>query len=186
MFANYRAYLVLILVGSLILGAFSSARSLSRSKSKEGDEEAVRRFLQTQLTDQSSDRDLTTRYSLAFVDLNGDSQLEVIVYIVSQTWCGSGGCTMLVLKPKGSTYEVVTETSVTRPPIRVLDAESHGWHNIGVWVQGGGIQPGYEAELAFDGRSYPRNPSVPPARHVRTKVSGKEVISSKAKTTPLY
>jgi len=112
--------------------------------------------LQTLLIDQRGEKGLTTRYASAFVDLDGDNQPEVIVYIVGETWCGSGGCRMIVLKAKGSSYEVMSATSVTRLPIRVLDGESHGWHNISVWVQGGGIQPGYEAELSFNGQSYPR------------------------------
>ena len=76
----------------------------------------------------------------------------------------------LVLTPEGASYRVVTKIRITRPPIRVLATSSHGWHDIGVWVQGGGIQRGYEAKLQFDGKTYPSNPSSPPALPVAGKV----------------
>jgi hypothetical protein len=46
-----------------------------------------------------------------------------------------------------------------------------------VWVQGGGIQPGYEAELRFDGNAYPSNPSVIPARPLVNRPHGQIVIA---------
>jgi hypothetical protein len=66
--------------------------------------------------------------------------------------------------------------TITNPPIRVLDQKLNGWHSLGVWVQGGGIQPGYEAELRFNGKSYPKNPSVPPARRADKNLAGEVVI----------
>jgi hypothetical protein len=62
----------------------------------------------------------------------------------------------------------------------------HGWHNLGVWVGGGGIQPGYEAELRFDGKKYPGNPSVPPARKTGKNASGTVVISSTQEEKALF
>ena len=130
--------------------------------------------------------DTATSYSDVFVDLNGDGTAEVIVYVTGQRWCESSGCVMLVLERKGLTYRVVTRTTITRPPIRVLTSSSHGWHNIGVWVQGGGTQPGYEAELRFDGKTYPGNPSMPPARRLIKTVPGKIVVREAGAGKPLY
>jgi|HubBroStandDraft_3_1064219.scaffolds.fasta_scaffold184111_2 hypothetical protein len=59
------------------------------------------------------------------------------------------------------------------PNIDFLDSKCSGWHDLGVWVQGGGIQPGYEASLSFNGKEYPSNPTVPPAQPLAKKVSGK-------------
>lgn len=42
-----------------------------------------------------------TRYALARIDLNGDGS-EAIVYLAGGQWCGSGGCTLLVLSPPGA------------------------------------------------------------------------------------
>jgi hypothetical protein len=148
--------------------------------------DALKPFLRQYLKIPPLDDDRTTRYCEAFVDLNGDGIQEVIVRIRGETWCGSGGCVTLVLAPEGSSYRVVTRITITRAPIRVLTESSNGWRNITVWVQGGGIQPGYEAELRFDGRTYPSNPSVPPARRLTTKVPGKVVIPSSQQGRPLY
>jgi hypothetical protein len=46
---------------------------------------------------QSFDSTQSTRYIAAFKDLNGDGNLEGIVYLVGGKWCGSGGCTTLIL-----------------------------------------------------------------------------------------
>jgi hypothetical protein len=43
-------------------------------------------------------------------------------------------------------------------------------------VQGGGIQPGYEAKLSFNGKTYPKNPSVPPAQRLTQQAVGKVVV----------
>ena len=117
-----------------------------------------------------------TRYFDAYYDLNGDGQPEAIVYVAGRAFCGSGGCSLLILAAEGASYRVVTRTTVTRAPIRVLARTSHGWRSIGVWVQGGGIQPGYEAELRFDGKRYPSNPSVAPTRRLPAGVPGETVL----------
>ncbi len=121
-----------------------------------------------------------------FVDLNGDGKDEAIVYLVGREWCGSGGCPTVILASEASSYRVVTELSITQRPIRILSGTSNGWRNLGVWVQGGGIQPGYVAELRFNGKTYPENPTVPPARRLEGKVPGKVVISASQAGTPLY
>ena len=141
---------------------------------------SLKSFLQNYLRGPFLHEDKTTRYFDAWVDLNGDGKQEVVVYITGEGWCGSGGCITTVLEPKDSSYEVITKMTITRPPIRMLATRSHGWHNLTVWVQGGGILPGYEAELQFDGTTYPSNPSVLPARRLAEKVPGEIVIPASA------
>ena len=149
-------------------------------------EDSLKRFLQDYAKENQADDDKTTRYIHTFVDLNGDGKDEAIVYLVGRDWCGSGGCTALILASEASSYKVVTELTVTQLPVRILTGTSNGWRNLGVWVQGGGIQPGYEAELLFDGKTYPENPTVPPARRLEHKVPGKVVVSALQAGTPLY
>ncbi|MEO8050055.1 MAG: hypothetical protein ABI833_06525 [Acidobacteriota bacterium] len=124
------------------------------------------------------DDNKTTRYFAAFLDLNSDGKKEAIVYLLGRGWCGSGGCNTIILTRDGASWKVLDEVTITRPPIRVLSKTSHGWHSISVVVVGGGIQPGYEAELSFDGKTYPHSPSVPPARPLIGKVAGQVVIAS--------
>ncbi|WP_428969338.1 hypothetical protein ACQR50_00110 [Sphingomonas sp. Xoc002] len=120
-------------------------------------------------------RDLKlTRYDYALRDLNGDGRPEALVYARQAredgqdvSLCGSGGCdlTILTLTPTG--YHAVSDISITRPPIRVLNSSTKGWHDLSVLVSGGGILPGYRVRLRFDGRSYPTNPSVAPTRRLK-------------------
>jgi hypothetical protein len=98
--------------------------------------EALRAYLRT------LDNDRTTRYSVAWSDLNDDGSPEAIVYLMSNDRCGSGGCTMVVISRSDSFWKTVAKTTITRPPIRVLKAKTHGWHDLGVWVQGGGDSTG--------------------------------------------
>ena len=158
----------------------------ARARSTSGSEESLKKFLQKYDGNPTSTAERTTRYAAAFVDLKDDGTQDVIVYLIGPRWCGSGGCSTLILAPQGESYRVITKTTVTQPPIRVLSTKTNGWHDLGVWVQGGGIQPGYEARLRFNGKKYPGNPTVPPAQKLRKKVEGKEVIAADAKGNALY
>lgn len=125
-----------------------------------------------------------TRYSVALVDLNGDSLPEALIYAMSTSaggrqsdLCGSGGCTLYVLSLTPTGYRRISNISITHPPIRVLSTTTRGWRDLGVNVAGGGITKGYEARLRFDGRSYPTNPTVSPAVRSRTTI-GKVLIAN--------
>jgi hypothetical protein len=148
--------------------------------------DSLKRFLQRHLKGSSLGVRQATRYVAAFVDLKGDGKQEAIVYVSGRRWCGSGGCPTLILEPAGPSYRIVTKILITRPPIRVLTSTSHGWRSLGVFVQGGGIQPGYEAELRFDGKKYPSNPSVPPARRLSESAAGKVVVDPSQEGVPLF
>lgn len=135
---------------------------------------------QTGITEFVRDHHLT-RYSLALTDLNGDGQAEVLLYAMAakeggseRSLCGSGGCQLNVLALTKTRYRQITRISVTRPPIRILRTMTHGWHDIGVFVSGGGIHLGYEAQLGFDGSTYPSNPTAPPA--IRSEGADGEVV----------
>lgn len=115
------------------------------------------------------------RYRAAAADLNDDGAAEVLVYAEGPENCGSGGCDLYVLARGVTGWRVVTDMSVTRLPLRVLRAKSHGWHDLSVHVAGGGILPGYDVRLRFDGNHYPDNPTVPPAERLPAP-SGRVVL----------
>jgi hypothetical protein len=184
----------LLLIFSAISSAFSVIacfgqldKGLAQSPSKS--EDRLRSFLQ-QYVKESGVTDSSTRYFDAFFDLNDDGKKEVIVYLEGRWWCGSGGCPTLVLTSEGSSYRLVTKIVITRAPIRVLATRSHGWLTLTAWVQGGGVQPGYEAELPFDGKSYPTSAANPPARPLAKSVAGEVVLPALAnditESKPLY
>ncbi len=168
----------------------ASTATLARAQqpSNSTPDNSLREFIRHYLggPDAPSEKEGPTHYSEAFVDLNDDGKTEVIVYVSGRLWCGTGGCVMLILAPEAESYRVVTRTTATRLPIRVLTTKSSGWHNISVAVAGGGIQPGYEAELSFDGTTYPSNPTLPTAHRLGGNVQGKTVITVATKDQTLY
>ena len=142
---------------------------------------SLKKFLQN-YEGSSADEVSETRYSAAFVDLRENGAQQVIVYLTGN-WCGTGGCTMLILAPEGTSYKVVTKTTVTRLPIRMLATKSNGWHDISVVARTNGVEPLYDSILSFDGKTYPGSP---PARRLGGKVEGKIVIPVTADDIPLY
>jgi len=149
-------------------------------------EDSLKRFLRDYVAGLDAGGGKTTEYFAAFAGLTDDGAKEVIVYQTNDGWCGTGGCTTLILAPKNHSYRVVSKVMITRPPIRMLATKSHGWHDIAVRVQGGGIQSGYEAKLSFNGKSYPVSPSSPRARLLVEKVAGEVVVPTTAVGNPLY
>src|SRR5271169_201136 len=170
----------------VVLAACSVLTSAERPSTTAEDSMQLKSFLQDYLKVSHTAGGNTTRYFAAFVDLKDGGKRQVIVYFTDQPSCGSGGCTTLILAPEGSSYKVIASITIVWPPIRILNTKSNGWRDIGVWVQGGGIQPGYEAQLSFDGKTYPSNPSMPPARRLVTEVAGEVVVPRTAEGTPLY
>lgn len=152
-----------------------------------GDVASLAAFLQEYAEDDILDP--STSYFDAWVDLNHDDRPEVVVYITGRTWCGSGGCFLLVLRSDGASYKVVSTMTLVRLPVRLTASTSNGWRNLSVRVAGGGIVEPYDAELAFDGIAYPSNPTVEPARPLAPGSVGTILIPSDESTqvgTPLY
>jgi hypothetical protein len=85
------------------------------------------------------------------IDLNGDGNREIFVRFLSPYFCGSGGCTFLLLDEYG---EVITRFTVIRAPIFVEDNRKNGWAVL--LVKDGDVF----RELAYEDGSYPSNPSV--------------------------
>lgn len=87
------------------------------------------------------------------VDLNQDGNEEIFVRFFSPYFCGSGGCTFLLLDKYG---EIITKFSVTRAPIFVEPTAKNGWSLLLV------KDAGVFKELIFKDGSYPANPSMLP------------------------
>lgn len=172
-----------IVVACGITGQRCNGQTNPRISSREV-RSAVKRYLQSPPLSNFE----ATSYLLAFVRLNdraGDSKPEAVVLLTGSGWCGTGGCTLLVLTPQGSGYTVISRTPAIRLPVRVLESESRGWHDLSVWTQGGGILRGYEEIVRFDGESYARSPEGFEDRRVGG-MKGKIVLSLKDKEIPLY
>lgn len=87
------------------------------------------------------------------IDLNNDGNEEIFVRFIGSYFCGSGGCTFLLLDKYG---EVITKFTVTRAPIFVESTQVNGWSVL--LVKDAGVLK----ELTYENGSYPSNPSVLP------------------------
>jgi hypothetical protein len=146
---------IVLAAAAMLLGA-----SVPTTNASSGADPAIRKALK-----------LSDRERIATFDLNGDGKPEVIVYFNDPESCGTGGCDLGIFTHRGGRFDLVTNISITRLPIRVLPTSSHRWRDLGVVVGGGGIRRPYEARLMFDGKSYPENPTVLPAKPL-TKAIG--------------
>ena len=177
-------------LGIALLGV---AMPIGASFGQEGDaasnnpSEALKEFLRSHLNPGPDDHKETIRITVISVKTEDKAGEEEIVYISGPqgSWCGTGGCDMLILEPFESSFKVLGDVSIVQLPIRLLPSMEYGHPDIGVHVQGGGIQPGYEAVLSFNGTNYPENPSMPPARKVKG-IEGKRIITTTENSIPLY
>ena len=90
-------------------------------------------------------------FQLYEIDLNNDGKNEVFVNLPSQYFCGSGGCTLLLLN---SDLKLVTKFTVIRTPLYAEKELVNGYKKLltkseGEWK-----------ELDFDGKKYPSNSSL--------------------------
>jgi len=107
------------------------------------------------------DVDVAPLYKYVLTDLNGNGINDAVVLITDSSYCGSGGCNLVILKGQGSCFKLVSSSTIVREPIYKLDRLSYGWHVLGVFVSGGGVKA-HHAEMRFNGSRYPVNPTVQP------------------------
>lgn len=89
-------------------------------------------------------------------DLNGDGQKEIFVKLSGPYFCGTGGCSPLLLSPAG---KLITKFTVTEYPIIIAPTATNRW--LDLIVTSGGSKPTTHL-LKHDGTKYPSNPSVQP------------------------
>ena len=154
--------------------------------------EALKAFLRSYLNPRQEARlEETTQITVVSVKTEAEAGEELVVYVSGPqgSWCGTGGCMMLILEPFQSSFKVLGRVTIVQLPVRLLPSMKNGHPDIGVWVQGGGIQPGYEAVVSFNGTNYSAkysdNLSTPPARPVKG-IEGKRIITTTKNSVPLY
>jgi hypothetical protein len=105
----------------------------------------------------ASDKEFLTendrRFQFYEVDLNDDGNKEIFVRLMGPYFCGSGGCTFLLLDKYG---EIITRFTVTRAPFFIEQEKRNGWSLLLV------KDSGVFKELVFENGTYPDNPSVLP------------------------
>ena len=136
-------------------------------------------FLQRYL---GRDVDSSTRYSYVSASLHGHAT-SILVYMSGDSWCGSGGCTALILDPDGSSFRVVLQMTLARLPIYLLPTTTKGWHDIAMPVAGGGIVAEYIGVLKFDGKEYQ---PIKPRATIQVPPTGAIPLALKNVGSPLY
>ena len=91
----------------------------------------------------------------ALTDLNADGQADAIVLLLGSSWCGSGGCNMLVFRGTKDGFTLVSASTITNEPIRVSPENTQGWKTLIVYSKGRG-----DVLMQFNGTHYPLNPSL--------------------------
>lgn len=97
------------------------------------------------------------QFQYALIDLNGDGSDDAIVLLLGPSWCGSGGCTMLVFRGTKDKFTFVSGSTITYEPIRVSPEKAQGWKTLIVYSKGKG-----DVLMRFNGDRYPLNPSMQP------------------------
>jgi hypothetical protein len=147
--------------------------------------EALKAFIRSYLKLGPGVPQETMRITVVSVKTEAEAGEELVVYVSGRGWCGvTGGCNMLIVEPFQSSFKVIGDVTIVQLPIYLLPSMKYGHPDIEVYVAGTG-DPGYKAVLSFDGKNYPENPSMPPARHVKD-IKGREIITTTKNSVPLY
>ena len=85
------------------------------------------------------------------VALNADGIDEIFVRFLTPYFCGTGGCTFLLLDKYG---EIITKFTVMRAPIFIESTKENGWSLLLV------KDAGVFKELTYKNGTYPSNPSM--------------------------
>ena len=104
------------------------------------------------------------KFQYEVTDLNGDGINEYLVSFSSPYFCGSGGCNLLILDKN---FNLITNVTLTRPPVLVDLKTTNGWNDIILWSNG----DYHRMKFNLKDKSYPSNPSVEEV----TKLESKEI-----------
>lgn len=86
-------------------------------------------------------------------DLNEDGKKEILVGLTGGYFCGTGGCTQLLLDNQGN---VITQFSVSGNPVVIDTNKTNGWKDLFIYS-------GSKYRIVkFNGKTYPSNPSILP------------------------
>ena len=150
--------------------------------------EALKAFLRSYLNPRGEDIiKETTQITVVSVETEAGAGEELVVYVSGPqgSWCGTGGCMMLILEPFQSSFNVLGKVLAVQLPIRLLPSMEFRHPDIGVQVEWAAPPMDYEAVLSFNGTNYPVSTVLPPARKVKG-IEGKKIITTTENSVPLY
>jgi hypothetical protein len=162
--------MVVILTTALLLAACSHGGCCNQSAALtpladpvDPDDSVMRDAVTAFLTEQGAP--ISSMYEYQRVDLDGDKRRDALVLFKNPYgfWCGTHGCTMLIMKASDDSFELVNAIQPVRAPLYVSDQQTNGWRDIIVRVTGRKFDDSKDALMAFDGTQYPDNPDLQPS-----------------------
>ncbi|KQR93389.1 hypothetical protein ASG01_09380 [Chryseobacterium sp. Leaf180] len=91
------------------------------------------------------------KFHMQQIDLNSDAKKEIFISFYTPYFCGSGGCTLLLLDSK---LKLINRFTVIRTPITVDSQTENGWKVL--WFKEGNSWK----KLMNKNGKYPSNPSL--------------------------
>jgi hypothetical protein len=98
----------------------------------------------------------TPNYRYAWVPLSDNSSDDALV-LLQNGYCGSAGCTLIVLRHTDKGMRVISSSTISKEPIGILEETQHGMRTLMINTGGKG-----EVLMRFNGSKYPLNPSTQP------------------------
>ena len=74
--------------------------------------------------------DTTVTYAYNYVDLGGDENDEVIVYLEGNGMCNAQGCVLAILTKDQGKYALKSTIMPAEPPVFVSDRKTNGWRDL--------------------------------------------------------
>lgn len=167
-------------LGTILLAALIGTGAMGGGTLPEGQDEAaehagLRLSLRNYISGRWGQSFPETRYRATLIDLNRDGRREAVVLMNGPDWCGSGGCSLWVLTPRGRSWRMVTQATIMNPPIRVLPSRSQGWSELSAMVDDVN-GPHYEARLSVNGRLNPTVTRLPEPSNGRVILSDADPV----------
>lgn len=168
----------ILVFASVVLCA---APAQSASSSPHPNVAALKRFLRAYAHYPGEEDIKTIRF--AYAPLPGTGLL--LAYMQDQQYCGTGGCGILILKPQGRSFQIFDVIGGCWPPFTMLPQRHHGMPDIGIWIQGGSVLPGYQTSVSFNGKRYAYTQGFPPTHRIR-RGAGRILIREEIPKLRLY
>lgn len=101
-----------------------------------------------------------SNYDYRRVDLNEDGRRDALVLFKTPYgfWCGTHGCTMLVMEAHNDHFTLVNSIQPVRPPIYRTANTTNGWKDIIIRVSGR-WDKAKNVSAKYNGQQYPLDPS---------------------------
>lgn len=120
---------------------------------------------------------LDRKFQMYKIDLNGDGKDEYFISLTGKYFCGSGGCTFLLINNEA---EKIAAFSVTDAPIYVSPTKENGWNVLYL------LSNGKYRKTVYGKKSYPSNPSVLPASDFKPGPEDKALFDNEKNPCKTY